>query len=61
VRSSLLDKLLGIFFDQLREQGRRHIREAFAHPLIAIGIKADLVAPPLMSDLVGSHQLPVTP
>jgi hypothetical protein len=44
-----------VFADQLEEQGCGEIGEAFAHPLIAIGVKADGVSPPLVSDFVRAY------
>src|SRR5208282_1453435 len=52
-------ELLWIFFDGLNEQGSGHVRETLAHPLVAIRIEANFVAPPLVSYFVRRDDLPI--
>ncbi len=43
----------------LEKQRSGEIREPLAHPLIAIGIESDQLAPPLVSHFMRSHHFPI--
>src|SRR6266566_3427193 len=47
------------FFSIMLVKRRRHVREAFAHPLIAAGAETHGMPPPLMRHFVGRNHFPV--